>query len=327
MVVLLDTLTLAPDRRADAVAEIMRFSSSIPTRVIHDYPSDEVSARFEFAAFGDTRLLTSTNSAQGLVRTAAQLKGAESGQLAVSVKWSGTATHTLVPGGRLRGGDLFVADLRRPYEFFDSGGVSSTFYIPFDRLGLPPDYAFQAGQRLNRSPMAGQLRRHFQLLVRDADAIAQGPAAAMVGQATTELVRAALVAAVDEAPVRADGWEADLLTVAKSYISQHLADSDLGPEPIARALFVSVRQLYKLWEAEPRSLGQWILDRRLDAARAELTSPRVRHLTIAAIARRWGFADATHFSRRFRQAYGVSPREWRQTRGEQHWLSGAIRIG
>ncbi|HEX6452329.1 MAG TPA: AraC family transcriptional regulator [Trebonia sp.] len=32
---------------------------------------------------------------------------------------------------------------------------------------------------------------------------------------------------------------------------------------------------------------------------------------MAAIARRWGFADSTHFSRRFRQAYGMSPREWR----------------
>jgi AraC-like DNA-binding protein len=311
VVVLLDTSRLAPDRRADAVAEVMRFSSSIPTQVIHDCPSEEVSARFEFAALGDARLLTCTNSAQGLVRTAAQLRGAESGQLAVSVKWTGTATHTMVPGGRLRGGDIYVTDLRRPYEFFDSGGMSSAFYIPFERLGLPPDYAYRAGQRINASPMAGQLRRHFQLLVRDAGAIAQGPAAAMVGQATTDLVRAALVAAIDEAPLRADGYEADLITVAKSYIAQHLAEPDLGAEAIAAALFISVRQVYKLWEGEPRSLGQWILERRLDAARRELTSPRRQHQTIAAIASRWGFVDATHFSRRFRQAYGMSPREWR----------------
>jgi AraC-like DNA-binding protein len=322
VVVLLDTATLAPGRRADAVAEIMRFSSSIPTQVIHNCPSDEVSALFEYSAFGDQRLLTSTNSAQGLVRTAAQLKGAESGQLAVSVKWTGTASHTHVPGGRLRGGDLFVADLRRPYEFFDSGGVSSTFYIPFDRLGLPPDYAFQAGQRLNQSPMAQQLRRHFQLLLRDADAIAHGPAAAIVGQATTELIRAALVAAVDEEPFRADGWEQSLITVVKSYIAQHLADPELGAETIAQATFISVRQLYKLWEAEPRSLGQWILFSRLDAARRELTTPRRRHQTIAAIARHCGFVDATHFSRRFRQAYGMSPREWRRA-----CLSGVIPIG
>ena len=149
-------------------------------------------------------------------------------------------------------------------------------------------------------------------MLRDADAISQSPAAAMIGQATIDLVRAALVAGIDEEPFRSDGWEQNLITVAKSHISQHLAEPDLGAEAIARALFISVRQVYKLWETEPRSLGQWILERRLDAARRELTSPRRRNQTIAAIAGRWGFVDATHFSRRFRQAYGMSPREWRQ---------------
>jgi AraC-like DNA-binding protein len=133
----------------------------------------------------------------------------------------------------------------------------------------------------------------------------------MTGQATTDLLRAALVAAVDEAPSRPDDRDQNLVTVAKSYIAQHLADPDLGVERIARAMFISVRQVYKLWEAESRSPAQWILERRLDAARRDLTSPRRRHQTIAAIAGRWGFVDATHFSRRFRQAYGMSPREWR----------------
>jgi AraC-like DNA-binding protein len=92
-------------------------------------------------------------------------------------------------------------------------------------------------------------------------------------------------------------------------------------------MFISVRQVYKLWEAEPRPLGQWILERRLDAARHELTSPRGRSQTIAAIARRWGFADSTHFSRRFRQAYGMSPREWRHACRGSATLAGSSRSG
>lgn len=167
---------------------------------------------------------------------------------------------------------------------------------------------------LHTSPMATQLQRHFQILVRDAYGISASRAASMIGQATTDLVRAALVAAVDEEPFRADGWEQSLLAVAKSYIAQHLTEPDLGAEALAAAMFISVRQVYKLWETEPRSLGQWILERRLDGASRELASPRRRHQTIAAIAGRWGFVDATHFSRRFRQAYGMSPREWRHAR-------------
>lgn len=44
-------------------------------------------------------------------------------------------------------------------------------------------------------------------------------------------------------------------------------------------------------------------------ARADLAD---RHLPIAAVARRWGFKDPTHFTRRFRAAYGVLPSEWRR---------------
>jgi AraC-like DNA-binding protein len=51
----------------------------------------------------------------------------------------------------------------------------------------------------------------------------------------------------------------------------------------------------------------------LAAAHAELAQcgPRAG---VTAIARRWGFIDGAHFSRRFRRfrtAYGMSPRSWR----------------
>ncbi|MEU9122294.1 helix-turn-helix domain-containing protein [Streptomyces sp. NPDC048506] len=35
---------------------------------------------------------------------------------------------------------------------------------------------------------------------------------------------------------------------------------------------------------------------------------------VSAVARRWGFANATHFSHSFRAAYGVSPSDWRDDR-------------
>jgi AraC-like DNA-binding protein len=309
--VILDTSALPPARRADAVAEVIRFSSSVPTRIVYNCPDDEVSARFEYSTFGDAHLLKSENSSQGLMTTPALLKGTESDLVTVTLKVTGTATQTQAPGRVLRDGDIFLTELWRPFEFIDQGGSNAAFYMSVDQLALPRDYIVRAGQLLHLSPLAAQLTRHLQLHVRDADAIAQSPGAAMTGQATTDLLRAALVAAVDEAPSRPDDRDQNLVTVAKSYIAQHLADPDLGVERIARAMFISVRQVYKLWEAESRSPAQWILERRLDAARRDLTSPRRRHQTIAAIAGRWGFVDATHFSRRFRQAYGMSPREWR----------------
>jgi AraC-like DNA-binding protein len=325
--VVLDTSDFPADRRADAVAEVIRFSSSVPTRTLFNCPGDEVSALFEYFTFGETHLLKSQNASLGLVTTPALLKGVESDLLTVTLKRAGTAAITQGPSRPLRGGDLFMTNLWRPFEFFDDGGQNAAFYMSLDRLGLPRDYAARAGEAVHTSPFAAQLGRHLQILFRDADAFSQSPAASMIGQATTDLMRAALVSAVDEEPFRRDGGDLNFITVVKSYISQHLADPDLGAERIARAMFISVRQVYKLWETEPRPLGQWILERRLDAARHELTSPRGRSQTIAAIARRWGFADSTHFSRRFRQAYGMSPREWRQACRGSATLTGSCRSG
>jgi len=44
----------------------------------------------------------------------------------------------------------------------------------------------------------------------------------------------------------------------------------------------------------------------------EFEDPAARSRGIAQIAYSWGFSDMTHFSRCFRRAFGVSPREYRQ---------------
>ena len=244
MALILDTAGLPPERRAGAVAEVIRFSSSVPTRMVYNCPDDEVSARFEYFTFGETHLLKSENTSQGLVTR----KGTESDLLTVSVKLAGTATLTQAPGRLLRDGDLFVTGLWRPFEFFDEGGENTAFYIPLARLGLARDYAMRAGELIHASPLAAQLRRHLEIVARDADALSQGPAAAMVGQATADLFRAALIAAVDEEPSRRDDWDQNLITVIKGYITEHLADPDLGAERIAQAMFIS--------RGDPRLLGR-----------------------------------------------------------------------
>jgi len=322
MAVLLDTSRLPPARRADAVAEIIRFSSSVPTHMVYNCPADEVSVRLEYFTLGHAHVLKSQHSSQGLVTTPALLKDIEPDLFTVGMKLSGTATLTQAPNRLLRGGDLFATSLRQPFEFLDEGGENAVFYIPYDRLGVPRDSADRAVEMIHTSKFAAQLQRHLQVLSRDAEVISRSSAASMIGQATTDLVRAVLLSVVDEDPLRRYERDQGLTTVVKSYVSQHLADPDLCAERIAREMSISVRQVYKLWETEPRSLSQWVLERRLDAARRELMSPRGRNQTIAAIARRWCFADATHFSRRFRQAYGMSPREWRHAHSHPAGAAG-----
>ncbi|MFI9202868.1 AraC family transcriptional regulator [Streptomyces sp. NPDC053048] len=42
--------------------------------------------------------------------------------------------------------------------------------------------------------------------------------------------------------------------------------------------------------------------------------PRHAALPVSAVAARCGFTSPSHFTRRFRAAYGVTPREWRRLR-------------
>ena len=58
-------------------------------------------------------------------------------------------------------------------------------------------------------------------------------------------------------------------------------------------------------------LTDTIRRQRLEACRRELRDERRRHVAIATISARWGFADPSHFSRVFRSEYGMTPQEWR----------------
>lgn len=46
----------------------------------------------------------------------------------------------------------------------------------------------------------------------------------------------------------------------------------------------------------------------------DLSSPQHARLSISEICFRWGFNGSAHFSRAFREQYGLSPREFRQGR-------------
>lgn len=87
---------------------------------------------------------------------------------------------------------------------------------------------------------------------------------------------------------------------------------DLSAARIAAAHDISVRHLYAVLSRSGISLGDWIRARRLAECRRELAQPGGRLRTIAAIGRSCGFGDATHFSKVFKQAYGLSPRAWHE---------------
>jgi AraC-like DNA-binding protein len=209
-------------------------------------------------------------------------------------------------------GDLAVLEYTVPFEAGVSDSpVRGIIVIPAADLGLPSDVIRRAARMLPSSPVHSLLREHLARLSRDADKITRLGGAAMVGRATIELVRA-LVSSAGRDPGGGDTWDQTLETRLITYIEQHLKDPDLRAEELARVHGISVRQLYKLWASRETSLSRLIIHKRLEGARADLGAVENGHPTIEAVARRWGFINTTHFSRRFREVYSMSPREWQQ---------------
>ncbi|MBT2387697.1 helix-turn-helix domain-containing protein [Streptomyces sp. ISL-11] len=106
--------------------------------------------------------------------------------------------------------------------------------------------------------------------------------------------------------------QAALLRDIKAYIDGHLVDAALSPLLIARAHHVSVRYLHHLFRQDDSTVGGYLRVQRLERCRADLADPSSADRSVSGICARWGFCDATVFSRAFKRQYGLTPSEYRK---------------
>jgi AraC-like DNA-binding protein len=141
----------------------------------------------------------------------------------------------------------------------------------------------------------------------------RGPRGARVGTAMLDLITAALSTRLDRPEAVPPDAQLRVLTMRiKAFIEARLGDTRLSPGQIAAVHHISLRYLYRIFEAEQTSVGAWIRGRRLEHCRRDLTDPALHERTVSTIGSRWGFIDATHFGRAFKIQYGVTPSEYRR---------------
>jgi AraC-like DNA-binding protein len=97
----------------------------------------------------------------------------------------------------------------------------------------------------------------------------------------------------------------------KLYIEQRLRDPELSPCTIAEGLKLSSRYLRMIFATGRETVSAYVLRRRLEECARQMADPQWRGRSIAEIAFGWGFNSAPHFTRSFRDRYGVSPRHYR----------------
>ncbi|EME18271.1 helix-turn-helix transcriptional regulator [Rhodococcus triatomae] len=199
---------------------------------------------------------------------------------------------------------LILIDHTAPHDF-RRRDVGTAVSITLDRaaLGVSPADVRDAARHLRDDPALHDLVRRS--LVDLVEVATQSPPVlADLVDPAVDLVRALILGAARRRP---EDPRAELLSRIRRHVDANLGDPDLRPATVAAAHHISVRHLHSLWSTTGTTLGEHITAQRLERARKMLLDRRNRHLTILTVAQRHGFVDATHFTRRFREAYGVTP--------------------
>jgi AraC family transcriptional regulator, positive regulator of tynA and feaB len=98
----------------------------------------------------------------------------------------------------------------------------------------------------------------------------------------------------------------------KATIERLLIEPGLKPERIAAETGISIRYANDLLAEENSSIERYVNMRRLERCRAALEDVAQSHRSVGEIAFKWGFSDLSHFGRRFKAKYGLTPTEFRR---------------
>ena len=313
MRLLLDSRQL---NRADRSAAVTARLSSVevPQLVTVDTSGADLWHRLEWWDLGPgAHLLLTAGTGIRVKRGPRQLRIAAPDRLAVSFQLTGIASRSVAgTNSEMRPGHLHLVDQTDVFECGWSGIAGSlAFIVDYDRLGVSPPAARAAASRLASSPVYNLVRAHFAGLREAGSRLRSSSAQAMIGQATTELVRAVIATAAHDGSGQEESHRSLHLRLTR-YVEHHLTDPQLDAERIAAEHNISVRHLYNVWSGHELTLAQWIIRKRLERAHRELAD-QGRAVTVGAVARGCGFTNTAHFGRRFRDAYGISPREWRES--------------
>lgn len=103
----------------------------------------------------------------------------------------------------------------------------------------------------------------------------------------------------------------------KTFIEAHLGDPCLAIASIADACGVSVRSIHRAFALDPAgSVSRYIWDRRVRRCADALLDDKDACHRITEICLSWGFNSTSHFSRLFKEQFGVCPRTYRANLGQ-----------
>ncbi|MFE6334247.1 helix-turn-helix domain-containing protein [Streptomyces sp. NPDC057806] len=299
--------------RAEALRQTIR-EQVVPVEIDLPRRPEHVFADVAITEMGSLQVTSVQANPATVHRTPRLAKADDEPVLFISLQVSGEST--VIQDGRdavLRPGDIAFYDTRRPYTLLFDHGVDMHFFrVPIRDIALPDASLQQAVARpLGAEGTVSGLTAGYLAQLAASPRLHDGAAGRLLAAPSMELIRAVIAAETDRPDLAAGPLQETLSVRILDHMRARLDDPDLSPASVARAHHISVRYLYAILARNGVSFGEWVRTHRLDACRRELSRVPPGAETIAALAHRWGFKSASHFSRAFKATYGVSPQAWR----------------
>lgn len=215
---------------------------------------------------------------------------------------------------RVRPGDTCILDMAQTLHTEAEAFDNITLVLP--RATLAPlvrtPEALHGVVLAGETPLGRLLADHLVGLQEMAAQLSQAEAQPLL-QATAMLVAACAMPAMAARQEGHGAVHTPSLVLIRRFIENNLASATLSPELLTRQFGVSRPTLYRLFEPYG-GVASYIRRRRLDRCFQEITAAVPERRRIAEIAYGWGFRNEAAFSRSFREAFGMSPREARLAR-------------
>ncbi|MFW0797333.1 helix-turn-helix domain-containing protein [Gordonia sp. CPCC 205515] len=289
-------------------------SAFVPLTASPQVPVGRFRGGLEGAEIGGLRMIRVRGTGAEIRRSTRTIRRADPGVLKVALSVSGNSVvHQHDRTASLAPGDVTVYDTSVPYRLMLPDQFDMLVAV-VDRRRLPigdRECIDGTARTISGADGIGSILRPAMLALHPSEPMAGlAQAAALLEAAFLDLVAASLrTNGSADPPASGDA----VYLAARDHIEAHLAEPNLSPASVAAHLRVSLRYLQKLFAANDETPAAYIRRRRLERSRRDLADPLLTHRSVAAIAAAHGFVDGSHFSRVFHAAYGLSPRDFRQS--------------
>jgi AraC-like DNA-binding protein len=300
-----------PAKRAGLFRRQMEEFFSIGLEVA---PAADQPLRTDGVAYCQNRLHFAALRFSPHTTTRARRSGRPADQILVSVNKEGETF--VAQNGReswVGQDELFLIDLSRPF-YIESGDIlTHSVYLPSSAVrSVAPHVQNLTAQAIDgRCGAGGVFRAIVDELCR------QGPGLAFEdADEIADMLPHALAPALSRVRGATALSSTDLRLLhkhrIKRFVREHLSEPQLNVKMIAESVQLSPRYVFELFSDEPQPLMKWVWAERLEGCRRELLHAGAGGRPVGQVAYSWGFTNVAHFSRSFRDRYGIPPSQLRR---------------